>query len=447
MEINPGTSEQTPLDAAKLPDAAGVVAQDVLGDMRVDASALSEPPRVGVWFIFVYMLSYFGFNLTMLTPLLFSVAYKIQLIDPDNRDASLGIILGVGGLFGLVAGPIFGVLSDATRLQWGRRRPWLAGGLVLAAAGGVIIATAAIVSVALVGFAVLQLGIAAMSAGFNPVLAERVPTSQRGKVGALGGVAAALAGISAFVLGSQLTGNVLLLFLLPVAVFAVGLVLFFLTVKDAPATRDTRIQSIRTVFTSFIFNPRRYPDFAWVWLGKAFLQFGFTFFSTYQLYFLLARLGFTAAEAAGLVAIVGGLSVLATMLFAIISGFLSDRLRRRKPFIYLASSLIAAGLTTAALAPNFTVFVIGGTVLSAGTGAFTSVDLAMATELLPENDKAGKYMAIYYLASSIPATLAPLVAPTLLAIGGGSNYPLLFLFGAVLALGAVLTTWKIRAVR
>ncbi len=447
MKEDLGNPSSTPLGAAKLPEAAARTTQGILHDAPDNQPDPQEPPRVGVWFIVVYMLTYYGFNLTMLTPTLFSVAYKVQLIDPGARDASLGIILGLGGLVGLVAGPVFGVLSDATRLKWGRRRPWLAGGAIFAAVGGVIIALAPVVPVALAGFAVLQLGISAMSAGFNPVLAERVPSYQRGRVGALGGASASLAGISAYLLGSQLTGSIVMLFLLPVAVFALALVLFFVTVKDSPAPKEARAQSIRTIFASFVFNPAKYPDFAWVWLGKALLQFGFTFFSTYQLYFMLSRLGYTADEAAGLIAIVGGLSVFATMSFAILSGFLSDKLRRRKPFIYTASALIAAGLVTAAIAPNFIVFAIGGTMLAAGTGAFTSVDLAMATQLLPEKDKAGKYMAIYYLSSSIPGTLAPLAAPFILAIGAGSNYPLLFLFGAVLALGAMLTTWRIKSVR
>ncbi|WP_087485790.1 MFS transporter [Brachybacterium massiliense] len=450
MNTSVPPSDPAALGPHQIPDTSAAAAEGLIDSTAtsvVEEPSSNEPPRVGLWFIAVYMLTYFGFNLTMLSPTLFSVAYKIQLIDPAGRDTSLGLVLGLGGIFGLVAGPVFGVLSDGTRLRWGRRRPWLLGGMVLALVGGIIVGLAPIVPIVLFGFAVMQLGIAGMSAGFNPVLAEHVPTYQRGKVGALGGAAAALAGISAYTLGSQLTGHVLLLFVLPVAVFAVGLVLFFVTVPDRPASGNERVQSVREIFASFLFNPLKYPDFAWVWLGKAMLQFGFTFFSTYQLYFMLSRLGYTAEEAAGLIAIVGGLSVFATMSFAILSGVLSDRLRRRKPFIYIASALIAGGLVTAAFAPDFLVFAIGGTMLAAGTGAFTSVDLALATDLLPEKEKAGKYMAIYYLSSSLPGTLAPLVAPAILAIGAGSNYPLLFVFGALLALGAMVTTWRIRAAR
>lgn len=429
-------------------DAAEAVTDSVLGRTDSQVFAEAEPPRVGVWFILVYMVTYFGLNLTMLLPALFSIAYKVQLIDPDGKEASLGLILGIGGLFGLVIGPVCGVLSDATRVRWGRRRTWHTLGIVLAALGAFVIALAPDVASMLVGYAIAQLGLAAFSAGFNPVLAERVPSSQRGKVGALGGVAASFAGVGAYLLGAQLTGNLFVLFLLPVAVFAAASVVFFFTVKDGPAPADVARPSARELFGSFLFNPVKYSDFALVWLGKFLLQFGFTFFSTYQLYLLLDRLGFAAEEAAGRLALVSGISLLAMMGFAVLGGFLSDRLRRRKPFIYIAAALIAAGLLTAAFAPNFVIFAVGGILLSAGTGAFTSVDLALATDLLPVKEKAGKYMSIYYISAGIPGSLAPLVAPLILLVGGGqANYELLFTFGAVLALGAIITTWRIRTVK
>jgi len=135
------------------------------------------------------------------------------------------------------------------------------------------------------------------------------------------------------------------------------------------------------------------------------------------------------------------------MSFAVLGGFLSDRLGRRKPFIYLAAALIGGGLVTVATAADLLPYVVGGVMLSAGVGAFTSVDLAMATDLLPEKDKAGKYMSIYYLASGLPGTIASMVAPAIIAIGGGGNYSALFVAGAVLALGAAISTWRIQGVR
>jgi MFS family permease len=406
-----------------------------------------DPPRVGRWFIFVYMLTYFGLNLTMLMPTLFSVAYKVQMIDPGGKEASLGLVMGVGGFFGLVCGPVAGVLSDATRLRWGRRRPWLAGGIVLSALGALTIALAPDVLTTIAGFAITQLGIAAVSAGFNPVLAERVPSAQRGTLGALGGASASLAGVAAYSLGGFLSGNVVALFLFPVIIFGAASVLFFLTVKDEPAPPGARVPSVTAIAGSFVFSPRKYPDFSLVLVGKFLLQFGFTFFSTYQLYVLVDRLGFTTEQAGQQLAVVGGISLAAMMSFAVGGGMLSDRLRRRKPFVYSAAGLIAVGLCIASLAPNFTLYIVGGTLLAAGTGAFNSVDLAMATDLLPDQERAGKYMSIYYLASSVPATIAPFLAPVVLAVGDSPNYTLLFLSGAMLAAGTIITTWRIRSVR
>lgn len=446
MSNTPSSPELSPAQA--LANASESVTDYALEHQHAEeAPRRPEPPRVKAGFIAAYMFAYFGLNLVMLMPALFSLAYKVQLVDPQTKDTSLGLVIGLGSILGLVFGPIAGVLSDGTRLRWGKRRPWIIGGLVVSALGGVIVAVAPNIPTMILGWAVCQLAVATISAGFNPILAEQVPSTQRGKVGALGGVSASIAGVGASLFGSFLTGNLILLFLLPPLVFALGAAILVLIIKDRPAPADEARQPISNVFKSFYFNPRRYPDFALVFLGKFLLQFGFTFFSTYQLYFLLERLGFTAEQAGQSLAAAGGISLLALMGFAVLGGFLSDKLRRRKPFIYLAAALIASGLLITAVAPSFPLYVVGGTLLAAGTGAFTSVDLAMATDLLPEKDKAGKYMGIYYLSSGIPGVIGPIIAPLILAIGGGGNYAALFVAGAILAAGTGITTWRIRGVR
>ncbi|MBB2914350.1 MFS family permease [Streptosporangium becharense] len=416
-------------------------------ELIASAAPPQNPPRVGAWTITVYALTMFGFQLTLLLPTLFSLAYKVQLIDPANKDASLGFVLGLGGLISLVVSLPAGVLSDGTRLGWGRRRPFLAAGLVLSALGALIIAVAPTITVMLAGYVVVGVANAAIGTAVNPFLAEQVPAEQRGKVGALGGVTAAVAGVGATLLGSFLTASIYVLFLTPVAVLGVAALLYLLVIPDRPAPEDMRVGSILDVFKNIWFNPLKHPDFALVWLGKFCLSFGSTFFSTYQLYLLQDRLGLTPEQAGRQLAAVGGLSLLALVGSSIAGGTLSDRFKRRKPFIYLATGLIVAGLAVAASAPSMLLFAVGGVLLSAGTGAFNSVDLALASDVMPEKDKAGKYMNIYYLSGTLAGVLAPLMASVILRLGGGGNYGVLFLSGAVLGLGAVVTTAKIRSVR
>ena len=71
----------------------------------------------------------FGVMLALLTPVLVSMAFKVQhLSGTAGAAGDLGLVLGVGALFALVANPLAGRLSDRTTSRWGMRRPWILGG-------------------------------------------------------------------------------------------------------------------------------------------------------------------------------------------------------------------------------------------------------------------------------------------------------------------------------
>ncbi len=136
------------------------------------------------------------------------------------------------------------------------------------------------------------------------------------------------------------------------------------------------------------------------------------------------------------------------MLFTIAGGTLSDRLRRRKPFIYLASAMIAAGMITAAFSSDFVIYAVAGALLAAGTGAFNSVDLALASDVLPDKAESGKWMSIYHLSGALSTAVGPAIAPLVLSTGAsGANYTLLFVSGGILALGSVITVIRVRGAR
>jgi MFS family permease len=424
-------------------DASGALNPTV----TVDQVEFEEPSRVSGWFITVYTLTTFGANLTMLAPMLFGLSYKIQLVDPGGKEASLGLVVGIGALFNIVVTPIAGVLTDRTRTRFGRRRPWVAAGIVICAGAGAGIALAP--TVLLIGFAwvVYIIGLAAILSALAPVLADQIHETQRGKVGALSGVSVQLAGVAASVAGSLLTGNILVMFVLPVGVLLVAFVLYVFVIPDRPAADSVVHDSLSRVFKQLIFDPRKHRDFALVWLGRFLLQVGMTFFSTYQLYFLLDRIGLSPESAGQKLALVGGIGILVTTGFAVVGGILSDRLRRRKPFIYLASALAAAGLSIMAFAPNVPIYATATLFILAAAGLFGSVDLALASDLVPYRAESGRWMSILNVAGYVPSAIAPVVAPLILLVGGGQNYTALYLAAALIATGAGITAWRIRAAR
>ncbi|PRX99762.1 MFS transporter [Allonocardiopsis opalescens] len=411
-------------------------------------TAEPQPRPVTGWFMFVYTLTNFGLSLSILMPTLFTLAYKIQVIAPATRESSLGLVIGIGALVGFLAGPVIGVLSDGTRLRWGRRRPYLVGGVAILAVGAVMIGTASSVGPVLLGWAVSQIGVAFASTAVTPVLAEWVPETQRGRLGGLAGVAAQLAGVAASLVGSLLLDQPILLFLLPVLVLGGASVLFLLTLPDRPAPHRTERASVLRFVKDLAFDPVRHKDFSLVLVGKFLTQLGVNAFSTYQLYFLLERLGMTPEQAGQNLALLGGIGVLVATGSAVVSGLVSDRIKRRKPFIYLSTATTALALVVVAFAPNLPAYALGTTLLVFGSGMFGAVDLALASDVMPERDtKAGKYMAIYNLAGGPAGALAPILAPLVLATGDGSNYTALFVCAAVVLAGSGITAIQIRSVR
>ncbi|MEK6344769.1 MAG: MFS transporter, partial [Curtobacterium sp.] len=172
--------------------------------------------KVGVGFLVLFGLANFGLYLTVLMPALFSLPYKIGLIAPEGKVGALSVVSTIGAVVAIIAGPVAGVLSDRTRNRFGRRRTWFVIGVVVLAFGSTAVATAGSLAVLAFGWGIVSLGGAATAAAISPLVAERIPTAQRGTAGAIVGVATQLAGVAGYSIGGALTSSVLLLFLVPV---------------------------------------------------------------------------------------------------------------------------------------------------------------------------------------------------------------------------------------
>lgn len=416
-------------------------------ETAVDALTTAPLPKKGVGFLILFGLLNLGLYLTIMMPALFSLPYKVQIFAPDNKATLLGVVVAIGAVISIVVGPAAGVLSDRTRTRWGRRRPWLIGGIVVLLAGAVIVAVSDSVPMLILGWIIVCIGQQGPIVAITPVMAEQVPEAQRGSVGAIIGVATQLGGVLGYTIGGMLTGNMVLLFALPIMAFAVVAVIYAIVVPEKVTALPTT--SLRETFRLMVFNPRKHPDFSRVWIGKLTMQISLTFLSTFQLYFLADRLNFTPEEAGQKLTLVGGLGIVVTMTFAIASGILSDRFRRRKVFIYTAAVMSATGLTLMAFADGFGLFLAAVLCILGSAGLFGAVDVAMASDLVPDVEQAGRWMSIYNLAASLPSAIAPLLGSALLTLNStdGTNYTALFLAGAGFALATGVITTFVKGVR
>lgn len=448
------TDEPAPVQS---PTSAAVNSASVIGETTTDAAAAPlappEQPRVSKGYIWLVVLAQFGQFLALVAPLGFSLAVQISHIAPQNQ-TSLGYVTGIGAAVVVVFGPIVGLLSDRTRTRMGRRRPWLITLTLVGVVGLLVCALAPNFGVLLVGWIIVELGIGVGGLQITNSLADRVPDSQRGKVAGLSGVATLVASVFGTALAAAFASNAILLFMVPGVVGAILIFLFVIFVKEpdvrslppAPKTRLVEIVS------SYGYNVRRYADFSWNWLGRFLFNFGLTLVTTFTTFFYASKLGLAPDQLGGLVAISGLLGVVFTAGGAGFGGWLSDKLQRRKLLVLISAVLFAGGAVVTAFAPDLTIILTGSAISSLGLGIFSAVDQAIYLSVLPEREtQAGRFVAINQFSTSIPQTVAPLIAPSLLLIGGtaaNGNYFLLYLIGAAFALvGGNIILFTVRSVR
>ena len=68
---------------------------------------------------------------------------------------------------------------------------------------------------------------------------------------------------------------------------------------------------------------------------------------------------------------------------------------------------------------------------------YMAVDLALVADVLPDKDNAAKDLGVFNIAGALPSSIAPAIAPAILAIGSGSYGVLYAVAGVCAVVGAV----------
>lgn len=396
---------------------------------------------VGIRFVTLYILAMLGLWVALMTPSSVTLSLRVAELDPAGKTGSLAIVTGTGAIFAVIANPVFGHLSDRCTSRFGQRRPFMLGGAVLGAAALLVIGTAPNIAVVTLGWCLTQISLNAALAAMVALLPERVPDERRGRVSGLMGMTSQIAQVAGTFL-IQFTGTSGIgMFLIPTAVGLAFLVGFTCYLKEVPKTRaELPRRSWMDVPRSLWINPVEHSDFAWAFASRFLVWIAWALLNTYKTYFLIDRLGYSSAQAAGI--LLWTMLVLATTvtLGSTICGWVSDRVQRRKVFIAAAAVLFGLGMFVIAFSHSVAGFILGVTIAGIGQGIYAGVDYALVASVLPSSGtEAAKGMGVFNIASALPQTVGPVLAPIFLAIGGGGNYTALYLgAGLFAAVGAVV---------
>ncbi|PZF58190.1 MFS transporter [Curtobacterium sp. MCSS17_008] len=404
--------------------------------------------RVGPKYLWALSLAQFGLFAALLTPVFVSMSIKAQELNPTSPETIVGSVLPFGALGALLANPLFGALSDRTRTRWGRRRPWMVGGVVVFLGALAWLAFSPDVVQLTIAWVLAQVSANAVLATLTASFADNVPEFQRGKASSVIALAQNIAILAGLYLAVYLVGNLPLLFIAP-GILAVAVILVYsLVARDELPTTPTKPFSWTTLIASFWTNPIKHPDFGLAWWGRFLITFGTFMFTTYRLLYMQDQIGIEdVGEATATVAFGVLLYTIALLVSAAVSGWVSDRVRRRKVFVWGSTALTAVGLVILAHVDSVGGFYFAEIVLGFAFGIYAAIDTALVVDVLPDPERPGKDLGVINIANALPQSLAPAVGLFLLGLGGGQNYTLMLWGAGVAVLLGALVILPIKKVR
>jgi len=371
---------------------------------------------------------------------------------------SKGLVVGLVGFFGMllaiVVSILGGIISDHTSSRWGKRTP----AILLGALGALpmiglasLILSPSLSSIFLpVALPIIILSYIGMQFFTNvgnsawwPLLVDVVPENQRGLASGIQGfltLMGAAIGILAVTSLNQIGHTGTALWLIGGA-FALTGIINALTIRgqDQPADRSQHISIWGA--TKDMFKVRtRVVVFFWLVLALLLANMGINSLQFFARYFF--EVYFPAISPDAGFRTMGGISLVLTMLAAVGSGFLSDKIGRRHLILW---AMITCAVTTflMGMTSNFVLFLIFVALRSIATGPILATAPALASDLSPK-DEAGRYMAYNNLSTGLSGALSSLIFGVLLVSMTKTTFMYLFIISAILFLiGGIVFSIKV----
>ena len=420
------------------------------------ATAVAEPRTAGFGWLRHTALSAFWFGSNFLWIPLTTVLIQGQIdsvVPKGSQNTAIGVTLGAGGILAMAVPPLVGAWSDRIHSRFGRRRPIMVAGSVLTVPGLVILMVAGNYPEVLIGYVIIQFFFNAAGAAYAGIIPDVVPAQEVGKasgflatmtqlgIGAGLGVTGALGGSHA---SYAVMGAVALLSLIPTVWAAQG-------EGETPIPPQPKRPLGQTV-AEFL-RPLHEGDFAWVVFTRFMISSGITAVLYFLLNFFRDVVLPPHSNASGFTSNWLLVVVATAIPFGFFGGQISDRIHRRKIFVYLAGAAQAfVALFFIVFYPTAIPLVFAlGVAYGVGYGLYFAVDWALAVDTLPDPKASAKDMGLFHIALTLPQAIIPFfggpLIDTLNGAHGNGGYRIVFSSAIVfLFLGTILVS-RIKIVR
>lgn len=364
------------------------------------------------------------------------------------RAQNLSIVTAVGVFVTMFVQPIIGVLSDRTRSRFGRRAPWMALGAATGALALVGISYSMSIALLILMWAVVQVLFNMVQGPLTATVADRVPERNIGTASTFSGLAAMIGGVLGSIAAGTLYGliqlNIYIVFALVILIFVA---LFILLAPDR-SSKDLQVEPINIgkFFTSFLV-PLRDADYRWVWIGKVVMMCGYSISTAFSFFMLQSYVqpALSAAEATALAPVIGLVGIPGTILAIAVVGKWSDRVGRRKPFVFWSSVMLGLSLLIPFFSPTVPALIVQGVIAGTAFGAYMVVDQALFIDVIKDKRTAGRDLGMSALGGNLGQALGPVLAGQLVAIAGG--YSIVWLVAAPVVLIAAVAILPVKRVK
>ncbi|MDR2321068.1 MAG: MFS transporter [Microbacterium sp.] len=370
---------------------------------------------------------------------------QVQALTGSTDAGALAIASVLGTVAAAIANPVFGHLSDRTRSRFGRRTPWIVVGAVSGAA--VLLLQVAAPSIAVLGlcWAATCLTLNAFQAAFMAVVPDRVPTARIGLASSLIGTglnAGVLVGSLMFVVFPGLAGSGGYALL---AILIVAVAVLFVVVSPDTDSRALPREPFRLgeFFATFGVSPRRYPDFAWVFIARVLLMLGYFLLFAFLMFALQDYVGLAQDQAVPQAALLFAINGAASVVGSILAAPIADRSGRLKVFVLIAGAGLAVSLVIPLVQASMVAMYVFAVVNGIAFGIYMSVDTALVNRVLPRPEDAAKDLGIMNLGMVIPQVLSASIGAIVVSFVG---YAGLFAIAAVIAVVGALAILPVRKV-
>ena len=363
-----------------------------------------------------------GFALTALWQSLHSIILPLRLLDfvqESQKNTYLGLLTLSGLLLAMVVQPVAGAVSDRSSLRWGRRRPYILAGSILALLLIPGIGLAGTYAAIFAVYCLLQVATNIAQGPYQAFIPELVPADKRGRASGVKGLLEITGGVAFVYLSSVFMdrylaggGSHLLWLVLGILaiVLLVAMIATILIVRELPVNAGRyRTPELKIVYQTFIKGLWTNRNFIWFLVSRLLIFMAFTTIQQFALYFLKDVIGVAnPAEATARFLITAVAGMLITVWPA---GYLSDR-TGRKPLTAASGLLGALGIAIIALSQDYDTILWAAGIIGVSMGIFNSTNWALATDFTPKTEEA-RYLGVANMATAGGAVLARVIGPVI----------------------------------